>query len=79
MKEASFQALEPETIKALLQRGARQTVCAWRPCQLQMEEQQVGGQQKNGQQYGLFGPNVWLVHKHYGAQGSWAITQPSTS
>ncbi len=30
MKEASFQALEPETIKALLQSGARQTVCAWK-------------------------------------------------
>ena len=54
MKEASFQACEPETIKALLQSGARQTVCAWRPCQLQMEEQQVGGQQ-----YRLFGPIVY--------------------
>ncbi len=30
MKEASFQAFEPETTKALLQSGARQTVCAWK-------------------------------------------------
>ena len=90
MKEARFQAYEPETIKALLQSGASQTVCAWkalpdrlcvhgRPCQLQMEEQQVGGQQKNGQQYRLFGPIVWLVHYHHSTQGSPAITQPSTS
>jgi len=45
--------------------GADRLCVHGRPCQLQMEEQQVGGQQKNGQQYRLFGPIVWLVHKHY--------------